>query len=408
VNKPAVGGWRLALWGVIVLAAAWFLYSVRGILAPFLLGWVIAIVLEPAVRWLRLRGMPRMAAVLLLTVVFFGLATLVVVKASPLVAGQISSVRDQLVKVTQGLAEGDQKANIYTNWSPAVRAAPDGASAMVDDLLDRYGDQLNRAGLPSNRQAIVEQYVEPQRENLVKALQGFVNGFFGIVAGAAQSVLLLAITPLIVFYLLNDMDRMGKRAATWIPVSIRKETLSLIGEVGGVFRSYLRGISLLVLMYSAAAALLLGILGVPFFIILAALAGLLYLIPMFGSLISTVLIFVVCLVSGQSGPAWTSFGSPIMYAIICTVAFSLLSSFVFDQIIVPQVIGGAVELHPLFSIFVITAAGALFGVPGMLLAFPVAGSIKVILDRLLRVVSQPPPALAGLPSVPMRHRVAED
>jgi predicted PurR-regulated permease PerM len=46
--------------------------------------------------------MPRMAAVLLLTVVFFGLATLVVVKVSPIVAGQISSVRDQLVRVTQG------------------------------------------------------------------------------------------------------------------------------------------------------------------------------------------------------------------------------------------------------------------------------------------------------------------
>jgi len=38
----------------------------------------------------------------------------------------------------------------------------------------------------------------------------------------------------------------------------------------------------------------------------------------------------------------------------------------------------------------------------------VAGSAKVILDRLLRVVSQPPPALAGLPSVPMRRRVSED
>ncbi|MEJ5169530.1 MAG: AI-2E family transporter, partial [Fimbriimonadales bacterium] len=69
----------------------------------------------------------------------------------------------------------------------------------------------------------------------------------------------------------------------------------------------------------------------------------------------------------------------------------------------PRVVGRSVGLHPLVSMFVILSGGALFGILGMLLAFPIAGSLKVVLDRLLRVTSQTTSA-ATLPAVPLRHR----
>ena len=64
---------------------------------------------------------------------------------------------------------------------------------------------------------------------------------------------------------------------------------------------------------------------------------------------------------------------------------------------------GAVGLDPIVSMFVIFSGGALFGLPGMIIAFPLAGSVKVVLDRLIRVTSGTSEAVR-LPSTPLRHR----
>ena len=63
-------------------------------------------------------------------------------------------------------------------------------------------------------------------------------------------------------------------------------------------------------------------------------------------------------------------------------------------------VGNSVGLSPVVSMFVIFCGGALFGLPGMLIAFPLAGSVKVILDRLLRITSSSPEGL-GAPVVPL-------
>jgi len=396
--------WRLGLWALLVALTVWFLWLVKGILLPFVVGWLIAVILEGPVRWLQLRGMPRWVAVTSLIVIFFLVASLAVIRLSPVVAGQILAVRDNLQKVTSGLTEGDLRSNVFTNWSPVVRTAPDGPYAFVDDILSRYGSTLQQVGLPSTRQAIVDQYVAPQREQIIQVVQNFFNGFFGILAGAASSVLMLGLSPIIAFYFLNDMDHFRRRTAQLIPPSIRSQTVGLLGEVGEVFRGYLRGISTVVFLYMLATGLLLGVLGAPYYILIATIAGVLYLVPIFGSLISTLLVFIVVGFSGQSGPGWFDVGNSWFYAAIVAIAFTILSSFLFDQIITARVMGRAVDLHPLIALFVVSAAGALFGVAGMLVAFPVAGSMKVIFDRLIRVANQPVPVAAGLPAIPMRHR----
>ncbi len=60
-------------------------------------------------------------------------------------------------------------------------------------------------------------------------------------------------------------------------------------------------------------------------------------------------------------------------------------------------------LLPVMSMFVFLSGGALFGLVGMILAFPLAGAVKVMLDRLIRVTSSSADAL-DLPAVPLRHR----
>ena len=53
-----------------------------------------------------------------------------------------------------------------------------------------------------------------------------------------------------------------------------------------------------------------------------------------------------------------------------------------DNLVMPFVVGRAVELHPLVTIFAVLAGGQVAGIIGMLLAVPVTAAIKVILDFL--------------------------
>jgi predicted PurR-regulated permease PerM len=76
---------------------------------------------------------------------------------------------------------------------------------------------------------------------------------------------------------------------------------------------------------------------------------------------------------------------------------------IFDHLIYPQMVGNSVGLSPIVSMFVILCGGALFGLAGMLFAFPLAGSAKVILDRIIRITSSGTGDL-GLPAIPLRHR----
>jgi predicted PurR-regulated permease PerM len=78
-------------------------------------------------------------------------------------------------------------------------------------------------------------------------------------------------------------------------------------------------------------------------------------------------------------------------------------AFTFDHVIYPQMVGASVGLNGVVSLFVILSGGALFGLPGMILAYPFAGAVKVILDRILKVTSTSSEQL-DLPPVPLRHR----
>jgi predicted PurR-regulated permease PerM len=118
---------------------------------------------------------------------------------------------------------------------------------------------------------------------------------------------------------------------------------------------------------------------------------------------SAVTIFVVTAFSGATGNWFMSFDSPWVFAAVLVVIFFVVST-TFDQLLYPNLVGRAVDLHPLVSMFVVFSGGALFGLPGMLIAFPLAGSIKVVLVRLLRLTNKPVFEGLGLPATPLRHR----
>ncbi|HWD40869.1 MAG TPA: AI-2E family transporter [Fimbriimonas sp.] len=394
-------GWRILLWAVLVVAALSFIYLVRGILLPFVVSFIIAALLEPTVRKLRLRGISRKAAVFIVMSAFFVVVGGIGVVVAPSISRETSALGDRVQNWTNTLSQSSNDS-FFVRWDPVLQAqAETSTSGKIDALLSRYGDTLSRLGLPSTREGIMEQYVRPNTPQITKAVRDFSNSAFGIITGLFSHLVLVIIVPLLVYLILLDMDHFRRHGPRWIPPSIRASAVSILNDIGQVFIKYLRGITTVVLIYGIVMTTFLGITAVPGWILLGPLFAGLYLIPYIGNIISGLIVFSVIGFSDVTGGIVHPFASPWAYATLVTLIYFAIGA-VFDHMIYPQMVGNSVGLSPVVSMFVIFCGGALFGLPGMLVAFPLAGSVKVILDRLIRVsVTQDG---LRLPSVPLRHR----
>ena len=393
-------GWRIALWMVIVLTILVFLYYVRGILLPFLIAFVISALLEPTIKKLRLRGWPRPLAIWSIFLVFVGVMAGLGVWLTPIISNQVGGFKNKIDDFTASITRQDESESFFVRWNPVVQVSH--PQDTFDKFLEQYQDSLERFGLPTTKRGLIAQYVEPQREQLGKSIQTFLQGFLGIASSFVSHLLTLMFVPLLVLLMLFNMDQFRRRSVTWIPPSIRANTISVITEIGQVFTSYLRGVTIAVLGYMTFMSIVLEIIGAPYSILLGVIFGALYLVPYLNVLISGSLLVIVTGLSGRTSGMFIHASSPMSFAVILLLIY-MACHFTYDSVVYPRVVGKAVGLDPVVSMFVIFSGGALFGLIGMIIAFPLAGSVKVILDRLIRITSGSQDALK-LPSVPLRHR----
>lgn len=163
-------------------------------------------------------------------------------------------------------------------------------------------------------------------------------------------------------------------------------------DVGGVFSDYLRGLLIVCALYGVTT---IGVLyGLSIFhhslaqyaLLVGAAAGVLFAVPYLGSLTTALVTFIVAYAAAagdhQSGLA---FGG-------IAVGATLVVNQVFDNVVTPRVVGGGVGLHPILALFALVIGGELFGITGMLLSVPIAGSVQAILFRLYPRLTKPTPA----------------
>lgn len=395
-------GWRIVLWVVLVITTLLFLYLVRGILLPFVLAAIISALLDPTVNKLRKRGWPKGLAISALVLVFIGGFAAIGVFLTPIVTQQVSGLRDRVDDLTANLTQPDTSSNFFVRWNPVQKITHPPESDPVESAFKQNRDLLARLSLPTTKREFVRQYIEPQRPQVGKWIQGFFQGFLGAASGIVSQVLVLLFVPLLVFLMLSNLDQFKRRSITWIPPALRKNTLSVMSDIGQVFVSYLRGVTIAVLGYMAFMSLTLTILNAPYSVLLGVLFGALYLVPYLNVAISGTVLFLVTGLSGRTGDLLMTTASPWTFAAIMLVIY-IACHFTFDTLVYPRFVGRAVGLDPVVSMFVIFSGGALFGLVGMIIAFPLAGAVKVILDRLIRITSTSHEGLS-LPAVPLRHK----
>ena len=185
---------------------------------------------------------------------------------------------------------------------------------------------------------------------------------------------LLVITPVVVFYILVDWDRMVATIDGWVPVGQRDTVRGLAGEIDRAIAGFLRGQSLVCLFLGLWYGIGLSLIGLNFGFLIGICAGVLSFIPYVGSLTALVLAAVISIVQGW--PSWLLFF--LAMGVVGT------GQFLEGNVLTPRLVGASVGLHPVWLMFSLFAFGSLFGFTGLILAVPVSAMIGVLCRFALR------------------------
>jgi predicted PurR-regulated permease PerM len=312
---------------------------VRGIFLPFVIGLAVAYLLDPLLDRMEARGWSRLRAVQL---VFLALLGLVLVVASFVIPALVQDVQA-----------------LVTNWDTYFGSLQVG--------FDHWQTQLAKIHLPAYLDDALDQIGEKARALGQRALSGTVSWLLG----AVTLMLLLVVAPIAAYWFMREYDPLRRWLLLLVPDRYRGGVAQVAREVNGVLGSYLRGLITVCLVVGAIDTVALAAFGVQYWLLLGIIAGIAYAIPYVGVpgiMIVTGLVAVVA----QHMP-WPNVA--IVLAIMAGV------NFLADYLIMPRIVGQRVGLHPLIMIFALLAGAELWGVVGMIIAVPLAASVKVVLHH---------------------------
>ncbi len=332
---------NIAVGTVIFFAIAlfFFLHLIRSILLPFVFAGIVAYVLTPLVRWIRLRtGAPRWVAALAVLLALIALVALACLLGGPLLLDQLSAVAGDLPGTVRTLAQKLMGGHTLHLMGTTIDASKAGSYVVdgLDGWLSAHGQVLNIATWT-------------------------FAAFFGVI-----------LTWVILGYLLFDGPRVWEGLLWLVPPRYRPFTRRVWARLDPILWRYFGGIALVVIYAATAAYVGLGFfLGLKHAVLLALLTGVLEVIPVVGPAASAIIAGLVAV--QESSSSW----GIVSYALYAT---ALRISI--DQFFGPIVLGKAGRVPPVLVIFCFLTGGYLFGVMGVILAVPVALTIRTVLAVL--------------------------
>ncbi|MDY6997906.1 MAG: AI-2E family transporter [Actinomycetota bacterium] len=319
---------------IAVVAAVWVLGWVMAktwvIILPVVLAVIVCTVLWPPVRWLRDKGVPAAAAVLL-TLVF----------AAAVIAGVVAAVAPAIVEQSTELAQQ--------------------ASAGVVQVRDWLG------GPPLNISAEqLDSAVAAVNDRLSSSSAQIASGVFTGV-GAATSALVAVFTAVVVtFFLLKD----GPGFLPWLRRHVGRpagpHVVELLGRVWSTLGGFIRTQALVSLVDAVLIGIGLVILGVPLAYALAIITFIGGFVPIVGAFVAGGLSVLIALVA--NGP---------VNALIVLGLILAVQQFE-GNVLQPWLQSKSMNLHPVIVLLAVTLGASAFGVIGAFLAVPAAAAAAVV------------------------------
>lgn len=334
----------LLLAGLLVLG--WLIHALQPILMPFLVGALFAYLGNPLVHWLMRFGWRRVTAVSVTFVTLSLVGALVIIGVIPRLWQQLLYLQGRLPEVVRWL---NREA---IPWLEAQLKVDFGRlnSELITDWLAQFWQVAGAS----------------------------TTAMLGSLAQSGLTLVftlgLVALIPIVTFYLMLDWDDLVARARQLIPRQQEARVVSLVQECDEVLAGFLRGQLLVMISLGLIYGIGLQLLGLKLALMIGLIAGLASIIPYLGFVVGILLAVFMSLF--QFGFVW----EPLLWVALVFAIGQAAEGWVLQ----PWLIGDRIGLPPVGVIFAVLAGGQLFGFVGMLLALPVAAVIMVLLRHAHR------------------------
>ena len=228
------------------------------------------------------------------------------------------------------------------------------------------GDMLEARGVKAAQVRDVETFLREHAGGILSYVQGVATAVAVWLAGAWTLVLI----PIFAFFILKDAETLTTSVTGLFETRRNRDLWRGIGQdVHDLLGEYVRALILLSLLTFLVWMGVFLVAGVPYAIVLAAIAGVLEFLPLFGPLVAGALVMIVALFSGYAHP-------------VLLLLFIILWRGIQDYVSSPLIMGRGIELHPGLVIFGVIAGGEIAGAAGMFLSVPVISALRIVWRRL--------------------------
>jgi predicted PurR-regulated permease PerM len=318
--------------GALALLA--MLYIGRAIIVPLVFATLSAIVFHPVVRFFVRRKMPRVIAIGITLFLAF------------------------LVLAACGALLYSQARRFAESWPMLVERF----TAVLDQSIAWVSTRFNVQAQN------IRDWIARTRDELVNNSSGAIGP---LLVSVGNGVTVALLVPVYVFMILFYQPLILEFIHRVFGAGNQGQVSEMVAQAKTVIQRYLVGLVIEVVIMATLNSVALLILGIDYAILLGAIGALLNLIPLIGGVVSVVLPIMIALATKST--AW--------YALYVLAAFSFIQ-LVDNNFIIPKIVASKVKINALFSILVVIAGNALWGIPGMFLSIPLLAMAKLLFDNI--------------------------
>ncbi len=324
---------------VFILLFVRIVYLIRETLFIFGVSLLFAYLLWPLVKFLN-RRIPGRSKVWALAIVYLSVVALFIVIGMSIGSRIAAQAKAFATKVPELISAIEQPA-------------PPVASSSLQTVRNRVLSTLRKQ-------------LSDHSQNLVSLLSHAALGVLSHVG----SLIVLVLIPILSFFFLKDGEMIRNSILGLVAAGPRRDSINEVAvELNVLFAQYMRALVLLAAVAFLAYGSFFSLIGVPYGILLAAIAFPLEFIPMVGPFTGAIIILVVAGLGGFHHLLWI-------------VAFLAAFRIFQDYVLSPQLLSEGMELHPLLIIFGVLAGGSIAGIAGSFLSVPVLATLRIIFRQL--------------------------
>lgn len=242
----------------------------------------------------------------------------------------------------------------------------------VTEFVNSFIDNLSR-GQENGILRVIQGELDTIAKTLVSGIQKsffeFLSGMTDKIPGIVSKFVIIAIVPVVSFYLIYDREKLVNRTTNWITKYRGQRFLDLTSDLNAAMSDFIRGRLIMAAFVGVGTTIVMFILGIEFALVIGIITAVADIIPYIGPFLGFIPAFIL---------AWID--SPVK-GVIMAVSFLLLQ-WLENNVLGPKILSDSVGLHPIIILFCILIGASVGGVLGMIFFLPIVLATKIIIEHL--------------------------